>query len=336
MENVSVHFWGLGWSRYSNTRGPSCNQKKQGLTDKRATMERSAREREKGKGGRKKQTHNHDHHPSVDGNLAPHGERIHKRNHVQQHDSRHRRLVKEQLHRAHLQLAVVRTDPDRVQRAGKDACKRKHDAQGARRLDRGVCGGQAVVVADHADAGARGDQREQGVARQRRLVEDKVHEGDAGRQQDAGDLVEGDAREGERQVGQDDVERHGDGKREDGADGGAARLEVAEARPREDEEREPCYAEMEAGEAELGEFERGVGEDGFVGEDLGGLVSVTSCKLEICSREHPSKLEALTIPTVARVLTTIHTTPDVAEGFGGSGFSKSWGSSSSSSRWSSS
>lgn len=150
---------------------------------------------------------------------------------------------------------MIRANPHRIQRARKNARERKHDPERARRLDRRIGGRQAVIVAHHAHADTRGDQREQGVARQGRLVQDEVHEGDAGGQQDPRDLVEGDGREGQRQVGQDHVEGHGDGQREDGADGGAARLEVAEAWPREDEEGQPGDAEVEAGEAELRELE---------------------------------------------------------------------------------
>lgn len=204
---------------------------------------------------------------------APHRERVGKGDHVEQQEGRDGRLVEQQLHAAHLQLAVVAGDPDGVQRGSEDARKGEDDAQTARRLDVDVGRGQRVVVTDHTDAGARGNQRQHGVQGERGLVQDEVHEGHAGGEQDAGDLVEGDGREGEREVRQDDVKRHGNGQGDDVADGGAARHEEGEAWAREDVQREPCDAKVEGCKGELNELQGRVGEDCLVGEDLVEIMS---------------------------------------------------------------
>lgn len=200
-------------------------------------------------------THHQDHHPAADAHGAPHGEGVHEGDHVEQHERGDGGLVEQQLHGAHLELAVVGGDPDGVERAGEDAGEGEDDAETAGGLDIGVGCGQAVVVADDADARACRDEGDDGVSRQGLVVQHVVHEGHAGRQQDSRDLVEGDGGEGERQVRQDDVEGHGDGERQDIADGGPARCEEGEARPREDVQSEPCDREVECGECELGQLE---------------------------------------------------------------------------------
>lgn len=108
---------------------------------------------------------------------------------------------------------MVGGDPDGVEGAGKDAGESEDDAKAAGRLNIGVCSRQAVIVAHDADTRASGHKCDNGVGRQGLVVEHVVHEGHAGRQQNARNLVEGDGGEGERQVRQDDVEGHCDGER---------------------------------------------------------------------------------------------------------------------------
>lgn len=165
-----------------------------------------------------KKTHQENHCPSVKRHFAPNGERVHERDDVQQHKCRYGGLVEEKLHRAHLQLAVVCADPDGVQGAGENTSEGEDDTQAAGRLHLGVRCWQAVVVADHAHTEASRNQGQEGIPRKGSLIQNKVHEGHAGRQENTGDLVEGDAGERERQVWEDHVEGHGDGEREDGAD----------------------------------------------------------------------------------------------------------------------
>ena len=116
---------------------------------------------------------------------------------VEEEERRNRGLVVQQLHARHLQLSVIAGNPDGIERRGKDTRKRKEDTERRRRLD--ICVGtrQRVVVRYHAYAQARRDQCNEGITREGGLVEDKVHQGHRGGEQDAGDLVEGDGGEGE-------------------------------------------------------------------------------------------------------------------------------------------
>jgi len=237
------------------------------------------------------------HGPARRRHLGPHGERVDKGDGVEQEQRGYGRLVEEELHRGHAELAVERGDPDGVEGRGEDAGEGEEDAEGVRGGGGGGCGGggEGVVVGNHGDAEAGGDEGRDGGAREGGAVEDIVHEGDGRGQEDARDLVEGYGGIGEGKVWQDDVEGHGEGEGEDLADGGAARDEEREGAPREGEEGEEGDGEVEGGEGELGELEAGVGEDGFVGEDLGGLV--------VGERWGGGRR---TMPIVARVLATIH------------------------------
>lgn len=210
-----------------------------------------------------------DHDPAVHGYLGPDGEGVDEGDCVEEHERRDRGLVEEQLHGVHLELLAVRRDPHGVQRGREDAAEREEDANARGGLDLLIRGREGIVVRGHADAEAGGDESVDGVARERGAVEHEVHEGHGGGEQDAGDLVEGHGGEGQGEVGQDDVHGHGDGEGDDLLDGHAAGDEHGEARARQREQRQPGDEEVEGGEGELGQLERGVGEDGFVGEDLG-------------------------------------------------------------------
>lgn len=200
-------------------------------------------------------THQENHCPTVNRHLAPYGERVHEWDDVAQHKGRNGGLVEQQLHRAHLKLAVVCADPDRVEGAGKDASKRKNDTQTTRSLDTGIRRGQTVVVADHADTRTCRNQGQKSVPRKSGLVQNKVHEGHTWRQEDSGDLVKGDAGKGQRQIREDDVEGHGDREREDGAERGSPGLEVGKGWSRQDVEGQPCDTKVESRKGELCELE---------------------------------------------------------------------------------
>jgi hypothetical protein len=142
-------------------------------------------------------TYQHYQRPPRQRHLTPHRERVHERDHIEQQERRNRSLVEEQLHAVHLQLLVIATDPDGVQRGGEDAREGEDYAQRAGGLDVRVVGRQAIVVGDHADTEAGRDEGEDGIHRQGCAVEDEVHECHGGCEHDAGHLVECDGREGQ-------------------------------------------------------------------------------------------------------------------------------------------
>ena len=247
---------------------------------------------------RSKATRHENHDPAVHRHLGPDWEGIDEWDNVEQHESRDWRLVEEELHRVHLQLFAVTSDPNGVKRRRENAGECEEDTQAGGGLDIGVVGWEGVVVRHHADTGASWDQSVDGVAWEGRAIENVVHQCDGWREQDAGDLVKGDGGEGEGEVWEDDVHRHGDGEWDDLFDGDAAGDEHGEAWAGEGEEGEPGDEEVEAGKGELGELEGWVGEDGLVCEDLREYVSMVKLAMDSCS-------SILTIPMVASVLTTI-------------------------------
>ncbi len=258
------------------------------------------------------------HKPAVGRYLGPNREGIHERNNIKQHKRSQRCLVKEQLHAVHLELLVIARNPNRIQRTGKNPRKCKDNPQAARRLDIRICSRQRIVIRYHSHTQARRNQSDDGIFRQCRFVENEVHERNNWREEDSSHLVEGYGREGEREVREDDVECHGDRKRHYFPDGYAAGNEHGEPWAGECEEREPCHEEVKGGESELCELEGGVGEDGFVCEDLGESL--------VLAEKRRWSSPQLTIPIVAKVLTTIHMTAVLVElsAFGGSvGFSSS-------------
>ena len=86
-------------------------------------------------------THHEDHDPATDLNRAPHGEGIDKRDNVEEEKGRDGRLIVEKLHARHLELPVVASNPDRVQRGRKNSREGEDNSQSRGGLNLGISGG---------------------------------------------------------------------------------------------------------------------------------------------------------------------------------------------------
>lgn len=269
-------------------------------------------------GNRGKSTHDQDEDPAWQSDLGPDGKPVDEGDEVEEHKGGDGRLVVQELHAGHVELAVVAPDPDSVQGRGEDAGKGKDDPQQGRGLDRGIGGRARVVVGNDTNAGAGGDQGQDGPEGQGGAVEDEVHEGDGRGEEDTGDLVKGDGREGEGEVGEHHIQTHGDGQGDEVLDAGTPRGEEGEAGPREYVESEPGDEEVEGREGELDEFQAGVGKDGLVGEDLGTKGHAVSSEDQGGkSRKKGNRGGShRTMPTVATVLTIIQIRADLKWLFG--------------------
>src|SRR5690606_35708965 len=116
--------------------------------------------------------------------MAEVGEGVDRGNNIEEDEGAPGGLVEEELQAVHLELAVVATAPDGIQGRRKDTGEGEDDSEWGRRLDVGVIDGLRVVVGDQSHPKADGDQGEYGLAGECGAVEDKVHQGDGGRQQD--------------------------------------------------------------------------------------------------------------------------------------------------------
>lgn len=130
---------------------------------------------------------------------------------------------------------MVRGDPDGVQRTGKDTREGKDDTERAGGLDFRIRAGKGIIVGDHADSNAGGDQGNHSIARESGAVEEEIHKCNRGGQENSRHLIEGDCRKCEGEIGKDDVESHGNGERNDVLDGHSSWLEEAKTRARESE-----------------------------------------------------------------------------------------------------
>src|SRR5690606_30004619 len=91
----------------------------------------------------------------------------------QQQQTRYWRLIEQQLHAAHLPLAMVTPNPHGIHRAGCYAGKGKYDTSDGGHLG-GVALGKSVVVRDGSNAKADGNERQCSTLRNGNAVKEKV------------------------------------------------------------------------------------------------------------------------------------------------------------------
>ena len=180
----------------------------------------------------------------------------------------------QQLGAVHIQLDMVRRDPDRVDgannhpRKGKEGAKRTRPVM-ALCLPRGLC----VAVRHKRDTRTGRDQTQDRLAGDGLCEEEPVNQGDDGSQQDAHGLVEGHGAERQRGVEEDDRGAHGRREREDGELGGGFAVELLERGEqgqvaRQQREQAKGQEEVVAGEDELRVPERRLDEDCLVDKHL--------------------------------------------------------------------
>lgn len=140
--------------------------------------------------------------------MAPTGKSIGKGNDVEQKDTTDGCLVQEELHTAHLELLMINSDPDGVESTCEDSEQGEDDPYRRGRLHLLIGGGQRVVIGDDGNPDAGGHEGVSGVTWHGGMIEDEVDQGHRRREEDAGDLIEGDGGEGQGNVGKDDVQAH--------------------------------------------------------------------------------------------------------------------------------